>query len=264
MRSLPWTSAPHEEAGATAATLWRKFREARAQPLRDRLVLHYAPLVKNVAGRLGTGMPAHVDIADLVQSGVFGLVDAIEKFDPGRGHKFEAYAVQRIRGAILDELRAQDWVPRSVRGRARDIERALEGLGTQLQRAPTDSELADELGVEPAELKRIYNRLRMTSVLALDELTTGQRGSASLADTLRDHGAADPVTTLLDHDTHRQLADAVAELGDKERMVVALYYFENLTLAEIGRVLGLSESRACQLHSRAVLRLRRRMLAAAD
>jgi RNA polymerase sigma factor for flagellar operon FliA len=205
-----------------------------------------------------------VDVADLVQSGIFGLVDAIEKFDPDRGHRFEAYATQRIRGAILDELRAQDWVPRSVRGRAREIERALEGLGAQLQRAPTDGELADELGIELAELKRTYERLRMTSVLALDELMITDRGSGSLADTLRDHGAADPVTALLDHDTRRQLAEAVAQLAEKERTVVSLYYFENRTLAEIGRALGVTESRACQLHTRAVLRLRRRMLIGAE
>jgi RNA polymerase sigma factor for flagellar operon FliA len=259
-----WPSARHEEAEASVAPLWRKFRQARAQPLRDRLVLHYAPLVKYVAGRLGAGMPAHVDVADLVQSGVFGLVDAIEKFEPERGHRFEVYAMQRIRGAILDELRAQDWVPRSVRGRGRDIERALEALGAQLQRAPTDGELADELGIELSELKRTYDRLRMTSVLALDELITPERGSASLAETLRDHEAADPVTALLDRDTRRQLANAVAALAEKERTVVALYYFENRTLAEIGRALGLSESRACQLHTRAVLRLRGRMLAGVD
>jgi RNA polymerase sigma factor for flagellar operon FliA len=263
-RTLPRQSARRDGAGASVAALWRKYREARSQPLRDRLVLHYAPLVKYVAGRLGTGMPAHVDVADLVQSGIFGLVDAIEKADPGRGHTFEAYAMQRIRGAILDELRAQDWVPRSVRGRARDIERALEELGGQLQRSPTDGELADELGIGLAELKEIYARLRMTSVLALDELIAPERGSASLADTLRDNDAADPMTALLDHDTRRQLAEAVAELAEQERTVVSLYYFENLTLSEIGRALGVTESRACQLHTRAVLRLRGRMLAAVE
>src|SRR5215216_3639618 len=142
------------EAGIVA--LWRSFGDDPSPANRDRLVLHYAPLVKYVAGRVGTGLPAHVDLADLVQSGILGLVDAIERFEPDRGLKFETYAMQRIRGTILDDLRAQDWVPRSVRGRAREVERALERLGAQLRRTPTDGELADELGLSLQELRDVY------------------------------------------------------------------------------------------------------------
>ncbi|GAA3644141.1 FliA/WhiG family RNA polymerase sigma factor [Lentzea roselyniae] len=245
------------EAGIVA--LWRSYGESREQCQRDRLVLHYAPLVKYVAGRVGTGLPAHVDVADLIQSGIFGLVDAIEKFEPERGLKFETYAMQRIRGAILDDLRSQDWVPRSVRSRARDVERALERLGAKLQRTPTDRELAAELKIGLAELRELYGQLQLTSVVALDELIAPNKGGSSLAESLPDDAAEDPVASLVDQDSRRQLADAIAQLAERDRVVVTLYYFENLTLAEIGKVLGVTESRVCQLHTRAVLRLRTKL-----
>ncbi|HEX9337931.1 MAG TPA: FliA/WhiG family RNA polymerase sigma factor, partial [Pseudonocardiaceae bacterium] len=206
------------EAGIVA--LWRHYGASREQSLRDRLMLHYAPLVKYVAGRVGTGLPAHVDVADLVQSGIFGLADAIEKFEPERGLKFETYAMQRIRGAILDELRSQDWVPRSVRGRAREVERALERLGNQLQRTPTDGEIAAELQITVSELRDLYAQFQLTSVVALDELMVVGRGDTSLADTLPDDTADDPVARLVDQDNRRQLADAIAQMEDRDRVVV--------------------------------------------
>ncbi|MHA6800836.1 RNA polymerase sigma factor WhiG [Bounagaea algeriensis] len=249
--------AAHDDVEAGIVALWRAFGERRDQRLRDRLVLHYAPLVKYVAGRVGTGLPAHVEVSDLVQSGIFGLVDAIEKFEPERGLKFETYAMQRIRGAILDDLRALDWVPRSVRSRARDVERALERLEARLQRTATDAELAEEVGLDVAELRELFAQLQMTSVVALDDLIGGGgAGQMSLAETLRDERAEDPVNALLHRDSRRQLAEAVKRLSERDRVVVTLYYFENLTLAEIGKVLGVTESRVCQLHTRAVLRLR--------
>ncbi|SDG34570.1 RNA polymerase sigma factor for flagellar operon FliA [Lentzea fradiae] len=189
------------EAGIVA--LWRSYGQSRDQSQRDRLVLHYAPLVKYVAGRVGTGLPAHVDVADLIQSGIFGLVDAIEKFEPERGLKFETYAMQRIRGAILDDLRSQDWVPRSVRSRARDVERALERLGAKLQRTPTDRELAAELKIGLAELRELYGQLQLTSVVALDELIAPNKGGSSLAESLPDDAAEDPVASLVDQDSRR-------------------------------------------------------------
>jgi RNA polymerase sigma factor for flagellar operon FliA len=257
---LPGDQRTFDDVEAGIVALWRRFGERREQPLRDRLVLHYAPLVKYVAGRVGTGLPAHVEVADLIQSGIFGLVDAIEKFEPERGLKFETYAMQRIRGAILDDLRAQDWVPRSVRGRAREVERALERLGAKLRRTPTDAELADELGLSLHELRDVYAQLQLTSVVALDELAAAGRGPTPLADILEDQEALDPVALLVDQDNRRQLAQAIAHLAERDRVVVTLYYFENLTLAEIGRVLGVTESRVCQLHTRAVLRLRAKLL----
>ncbi|HEY4021296.1 MAG TPA: FliA/WhiG family RNA polymerase sigma factor [Pseudonocardiaceae bacterium] len=261
---LPGDHRTADEVEAGIVALWRAYGSERAQPLRDRLMLHYAPLVKYVAGRVGTGLPAHIDIADLVQSGIFGLVDAIEKFEPERGLKFETYAMQRIRGAILDELRSQDWVPRSIRGRARDVERALERLGNQLQRTPTDVELAAELQIGVHDLRDLYAQFQLTSVVALDELTVGGAGTMSLAEMLPDDTADDPVAKLVDQDNRRQLAEAIAQLAERDRIVVTLYYFENLTLAEIGRVLGVTESRVCQLHTRAVLRLRTKLVEQVD
>jgi len=198
---LPGDQRTADDVEAGIVALWRSYGASRAQELRDRLVLHYAPLVKYVAGRVGTGLPAHVDVGDLIQSGIFGLVDAIEKFEPERGLKFETYAMQRIRGAILDDLRSQDWVPRSVRSRARDVERALERLGGRLQRTPTDSELANELSITIGELRELYAQLQLTSVVALDELIAAGRGTASLAETLPDDYAEDPVANLVDQDS---------------------------------------------------------------
>ncbi|MGW3469231.1 RNA polymerase sigma factor WhiG [Saccharopolyspora sp. NPDC000995] len=258
----PATGRDHrsgDEVEAGIVALWQAFGQRRDQELRDRLVLHYAPLVKYVAGRVGTGLPSHVDVSDLVQSGIFGLVDAIEKFEPERGLKFETYAMQRIRGAILDDLRAQDWVPRSVRSRARDVERALERLEAKLQRTATDAELASELELSLDELRELFAQLQMTSVIALDDLIGAGPAQASLAETLPDDRAEDPVAALVDRDSRRQLAEAVERLSERDRVVVTLYYFENLTLAEIGKVLGVTESRVCQLHTRAVLRLRTKL-----
>jgi RNA polymerase sigma factor FliA len=251
-----------EEVEAGIVGLWQAYGQRRDAALRDRLILHYAPLVKYVAGRVGTGLPAHVDIADLVQSGVFGLWDAIDRFEPGRGLKFETYAMQRIRGAILDELRAQDWVPRSVRSRAREVERALERLESRLQRSATDAEVAAELGITIAELRELYAQLQLTSVVALDELIAVGRGGTSIAEMLPDDTVEEPGAFLDSVESRRLLAEAVSQLTDRDRVVVSLYYFENLTLAEIGRVLGVTESRVCQLHTRAVLRLRSKMLEA--
>ena len=249
-----------EEVEAGILALWQAYGKDRDATLRDRLVLHYAPLVKYVAGRVGIGLPAHVDIADLVQSGVFGLWDAIDRYEPERGLKFETYAIQRIRGAILDELRAQDWVPRSVRSRARDVERALERLESRLQRSASDAEVAAELGITVAELREFYAQLQLTSVVALDELIAVGCGGTSLAETLPDDKVDEPGAVLDSAESRRLLAEAISQLTDRDRVVVSLYYFENLTLAEIGRVLGVTESRVCQLHTRAVLRLRSKML----
>jgi RNA polymerase sigma factor FliA len=265
-RGVPAKAGPRGPAGVAAndveagiQALWREFRVCPNQRLRERLVLHYAPLVKYVAGRVGTGLPTHVDVGDLVQSGIFGLIDAIEKFEPERGLRFETYAMQRIRGAILDDLRSQDWVPRVVRSRAREAERAMERLGARLRRTPTDAEVAEELGITIDELRDLYRQLRLTSVAALEDLIAAGKDSGSLVDTLPDDGAVDPVAVLVDRDNRRQLAEAIAQLTERDRIVVSLYYFESLTLAEIGKVLGVTESRVSQLHTRAVLRLRARL-----
>lgn len=228
---------------------WDEYLARPTRRGRDRLVMRYAPLVRAVAGRVAAGLPTHVDHADLVQSGMFGLIDAVERFDPARSPRFETFATQRIRGAILDELRAQDWMPRTVRGRVRELERTRERLERSLQRAATDRELADELGVAVHDVRALA-RQAMVSVEELDE--------GSLMALFTD-SAPDPMAVVQARETMRQLGAAVAALGERDRAVIKLYYLENRTLAEIGRLLGVTESRVCQLHSRLVGRLRGRL-----
>jgi RNA polymerase sigma factor for flagellar operon FliA len=232
--------------------LWQAYLRSPTRPVRDRLLVHYTVLVRSVAHRVAAGLPSHVEIADLVQAGVFGLADAVERFDPERCPRFESYAAQRIRGAILDELRAQDWVPRTVRGRVREFDRARDGLELRLGRAASDREVAADLGVALREVRGATRQVHLVSVEALDE-------SGGLSDVLADDAAADPVAVVQHRESVRELSRAVAELGERDRRVIRLYYLENRTLAEIGRVLGVTESRVCQLHSRLVARLRGRL-----
>jgi RNA polymerase sigma factor for flagellar operon FliA len=225
-------------------------------------VVAYAPLVKYVAGRMSSGLPAHVEEADLISYGLGGLINAIERFDLTREIKFETYAITRIRGAIIDELRTLDWVPRSVRARAREIERANMKLEAKLQRAPTDEEMATELGIEVDEFQDALLQISNSTIVALDELwsvsdSTGDQ--VSLLDTLPDRGAPDPQVLVDQSELRDRIADAIAALPEREKLVVALYYYENLTLREIGEVLGVTESRVSQLHTKAVLRLRSKL-----
>jgi RNA polymerase sigma factor FliA len=249
-----------EDADAALADLWARYVDDRAPELRDRLILHYAPLVKYVAGRVGSGLPAHVEQADLVSYGTFGLIDAITRFEPSREIKFESYAMSRIRGAIIDELRSTDWIPRSVRMKARQFERTVAALEAKLQRSPTDEEIADEMDMDVEEIRKFLGQLSLVNVVALDELLVDDDGSAPrLVDTLRDTAALDP-QAMAEHGEARQLlARAVEQLPEREKVVVSLYYFEGLTLADIGRVLGVTESRICQMHTKAVLQLRAKL-----
>ena len=242
--------------------VWHAFKGGREPEAREKLILHYAPLVKYVASRVATGLPASVEQADLVSYGMFGLIDALEKFEPGRGNKFETYAIPRIKGAIIDELRAMDWVPRSVRFKQREIEKALADLESMLKRQPTEKELAERLGVSLSELHEVIAQISFVSVLALDEtVNVGQdRGErVSLVDTLADKGF-DPGSGVESQETRGLLAAAINSLSEREKIVVTLYYFEGLTLAEIGEILGVTESRVCQIHTKAVSHLRERLL----
>ncbi|RFU19978.1 RNA polymerase sigma factor WhiG [Geodermatophilus marinus] len=250
-----------DEAGDdTLAELWSRYVVDRDTALRDRLILHYAPLVKYVAGRVGSGLPAHVEQADLVSYGTFGLIDAITRYQPSREVKFESYAMARIRGAIIDELRSTDWIPRSVRMRARQFERTVAALESRLQRSPSDEEVAAEMDMDVEEVRKFLGQLSLVNVVALDELLGDDEGGAPrLVDTLQDSSALDP-QAMAEHGEARQLlARAVEQLPEREKVVVSLYYFEGLTLADIGRVLGVTESRICQLHTKAVLHLRSRL-----
>lgn len=238
---------------------WDRYKDAGDLKAREQLILHYAPLVTVVAARVGSGLPASVEQADLVSYGMFGLIDAIEKYETSRGVKFETYAGTRIRGAIIDELRAIDWIPRSVRTKARAVDRAYAELEARLHRAPTETEVAADLEISVSELRGVFTQLATVNVAALDEMIgAGQeRGNAfSLIDTLADPSAVDPSMTMEAGLTKRLLSRAIETLGDREKIVLVLYYFEGMTLAEIGRVLGVTESRISQMHTAAMVRLR--------
>ena len=225
-------------------------------------MLAFSPLVKYVAGRMSTGLPAHVEEADLISYGLLGLISAIERFDLSREIKFETFAMTRIKGSIIDELRSLDWVPRSVRSKAREIEKVNAKLEHELHRAPTDKEMADSLGTSLEDFQESLVRISNSSVVALDELWTVSDASGdqvSLLDTIQDPQAADPAQEMDTTEMKDRLADAIARLPEREKLVVALYYYENLTLREIGEVLGVTESRVSQLHTKAVLRLKSRL-----
>jgi RNA polymerase sigma factor for flagellar operon FliA len=221
-------------------TLWREYRRSGDQKVRDRLILTYAPLVKYVAGRLGS---------------------AIERFDPDRDIKFETYAIARIKGSIIDELRAMDWVPRSVRARARDIERTIAELEARLGRAPNDEEISGKLGMTEDELNESLSEISRTSIAALDELWTVSAGGDQIAliDTIEDTQGPNPQSALAETELREAIGEAIARLPEREKLVVTLYYYEELTLREIGEVLGVTESRVSQLHTKAVLRLKARL-----
>ncbi len=242
-------------------SLWREYRGSQDRGVRDRLILTYAPLVKFVAGRIGSGLPAHVDEGDLVSYGLLGLIAAIERFDPDREIKFETYAIGRIKGTIIDELRALDWVPRSVRSRARDIERAIAELEKRLHRAPTDEEIAERLGMTEEELGDSLTQISRSSIAALDELWTVSSvgDQIALIDTIEDTHGPEPQTALAQAEMKEALGEAIAWLPEREKLVVTLYYYEELTLREIGEVLGVTESRVSQLHTKAILRLKARL-----
>jgi RNA polymerase sigma factor for flagellar operon FliA len=239
--------------------VWVGYKELGGRSERDQLIVYYAPLVKYVASRVAAGLPQNVDQSDLVSYGMFGLIDAITKFDPGRGFKFETYAISRIKGAILDELRSIDWVPRSVRSKAKSVERAMSKLEAQFHRAPSDAEIAEELELSVEQLNGIYNQISSLGMVALDEmLSMNGAESITFGDTLADR--SDGPGGVYERVEMRQLlASAINRMNEREKIVLTLYYYESLTLAEIGRVLGVTESRVCQIHTKAVLSLRSRL-----
>jgi RNA polymerase sigma factor FliA len=248
---------------AEVARLWADYKEGSDPSLRDRLIVHYSPLVKYVAGRVAVGLPQNVDQADLVSYGIFGLIDAIDKFDLERGYKFETYAIARIKGAILDELRSIDWVPRSVRAKARAIEKAYGKLESELHRSPSDAELAEELDLTESQLQSTLSQISFIGLVALDEMLSvgGDRGeSITLGDTVADSGQG-PVAAYEVEEMRQILAEAINRMPEREKIVLTLYYYEGLTLSEIGEVLGVTESRVCQIHTKAVIQLRSKIAA---
>jgi RNA polymerase sigma factor for flagellar operon FliA len=238
----------------TVDSAWEAWHLSQEHTAREWLVVHYASLVKFVAGRLGAGLPRSVDTGDLVSAGVFGLMNAIDRFDPEQGAKFETYAIPRIRGAILDGLRSLDWVPRSVRSRSRQIQDAIAALEHQLGRAPTDEEIAAELQIEVSELEKWLADVAAGSVGPLDHVAMDSTPSHSDAQT-------QPGSALEEGELRDAMRTEISKLPEREQAVLVLYYDDGLTLAEIGDALGVTESRISQIHAKAVLQLRSRLAA---
>lgn len=242
-----------EEEGR-GARLWQEYHLRPTQELRDEIVMQYAPLVRYVIGRLALRLPTGMDHEDLLGYGTIGLIEAVDRFDPTRGVKFETYAIQRIRGAIIDELRRLDPVTRGIRQKAMQIERTMSALSMEHGRMPEDDEVAERLDMSLDE----YHRVLRESNIYLVPLEGGPRGDDEvlLIDTIVDDGSPDPVELSVDRDMVRILAAAIDDLPERDQLILKLYHFEQLTLKEIGQVLDVTESRVSQLHSRAVLQLR--------
>jgi len=237
---------------------WVLFKKDNDPQVRQKLLEEYLPLVRNVAGRMAMGFPKSVELSDLVNTGVIGLIEALSNFDPSRGVKFETYAVPRIRGAILDELRSLDWVPRSTRAKSREIERATSKLENQLGRPPSGRELAKSLKISSDELFSALDDVSSTTMLSLDELIYKEEDNRQIprVETLEDLSCVSVLGDLEKEELKAYLVEAISHLSEQERLVVALYYYEELTLKEIGEVMQISESRVSQIHTKAVLKLR--------
>ncbi|NPV28232.1 MAG: FliA/WhiG family RNA polymerase sigma factor [Firmicutes bacterium] len=240
------------------ALLWHKFKKENDSEARERLILHYVSLVKYVAGRLAIGVKGHFELDDLINAGVYGLINAVDRFDPDRGFKFETFALARIKGAILDWLRAFNWIPQSVRNKARSLERALLSLEQSLGRPPEDHEIAAHLGLTLKQFHQMMDEVAPVTLISLEDslYSDSDNESYSLGEVIPDPKAKDPVEHLELEEIKEVLAQAIAKLPEKEKLVTTLYYYEGLTLKEIGKVIGVSESRVSQLHTKAILRLR--------
>lgn len=242
--------------------MWKKFKRTKSPQLREEIVKKYLYLVKYVAGRVAIGLPPNVEFNDLVSYGILGLFDAITKYDVSQGNKFETYAVSRIRGSIMDELRKLDWAPRLLRKRAREIDKKCKELEEKNGRMATDTELATALNMSAEELMSIYSDLNSTTFLSLDEVWQNDDGNKPISrlQTIEDSLITDQFNYVHQSEIKDLLAGAIEDLPEKEKLVVVLYYYENLTLREIGEILDVSESRVCQIHTKVITRLRSHLM----
>ncbi|NLB63676.1 MAG: FliA/WhiG family RNA polymerase sigma factor [Fibrobacter sp.] len=248
------------------AELWTQYKEGNSLA-RDKLLAEYLPLVKYTAHRMAVNLPKSVDVDDLIGTGVFGLMRALETFDISLGYKFETFATHRVRGAILDELRARDWVPRSIRQKSRRIQKAMADLEHSLGRMPYDEEVATELGINMDEYDSMLAEVAPTTMVSLDQTFHdggGDSKSIRLIDTIEDPDGTDPLKEISFEETKNILKDSIANLPERERLIIALYHYEELTLKEIGSVLDISESRVSQIHSKAMLKLRAKVIKASN
>ncbi|MAJ61137.1 MAG: FliA/WhiG family RNA polymerase sigma factor [bacterium TMED88] len=243
-----------------------KFNEI-PNDLKDQIVLEHTALIKYIVNRIAVRLPSHIDLDDLYSTGVIGLIDAIEKYDPEKNCKFKTYAEFRIKGAILDQLRSLDWVPRSVRQKSRKLERAYGEIEQRLGRAATDDEVADSLGLEIDKFHTMLNQVRGISMVNLEEVrgsnSDGDR-TGTFADIIEDVHSENPFASLKLLETKNVISDTIGLLPEKERLVVSLYYYEDLNMKEIGGILGITESRVCQIHTKAVMRLRSKLKGISD
>jgi RNA polymerase sigma factor for flagellar operon FliA len=241
--------------------LWVQYRRTRDPKIRETFIKQYSPLVKYVAGKVAVGMPSSVEFDDLVSFGVFGLLDAIDKFEPEKNVKFKTYAVTRIRGAIFDELRSIDWVPRSVRQKTREVEEAVGSLEARLGRTATDPEIAGALGMGEEEYNKTMMKISGASIISINEVwyTGDESDKVSIADSIESPPSLNP-EVIAEREAIRQvILETINELPENEKQVLVLYYYEDLTLKEIGQVLGVTESRVSQLHTKAIVHLRSRL-----
>ena len=237
--------------------IWEKYTKNPTQEMREQIIIEYAPLVKIVAGRLSMYLGGNVEYEDLVSYGVFGLIDAIDKFDTNKDVKFETYASLRIRGSNLDQIRKMDWIPRTVRQRQRKIDEAIKSLEARTGKTPTDEMLAEELGVSGEELLSWQSQLKVTNVVSLNEFV--ESGNEPVMDAKGNFRFAQPEEVIAETELKRMLKDAMQLLTEKEQKVILLYYYEDLTLKEISRVLEVSESRISQLHTKALQKMKKKM-----
>jgi RNA polymerase sigma factor for flagellar operon FliA len=247
-----------EQALLAHHELWRRYRNDEDQGARHELVELYSKIVKYVAGRMAVGLPHYVEFNDLLSAGLLGLIQAVDNFDDQRGIKFETYAIPRIRGSILDELRSQDWFPRSLRRKAKQLEEAYGNLESRLGRPATDEEVARELKIPVEELDDLLGEVAVATVMSLDADTSAEESeqATSLGEYLSDPNADDVERSLAEQEMKELIARRLAELPEKEQLVLVLYYYEELTLKEIGEILDVTESRVCQIHTKAILRLK--------
>ncbi len=247
-------------------TLLREARLAAGEipaDLKERLVLEHAPLIRYIVNRIAVRLPSHIDLDDLHNTGVIGLMDAIDKYDPDKNCKFKTYAEFRIKGAILDQLRSLDWVPRSIRQKSRRLEQAYAEVEQRLGRSATNSEIAESLGIELEEFHYLVDQVRGISMVNLDELRSGaDSDQAAYGDIFEDVKAENPFLSLKSRELRQAVADCISSIPEKERLVISLYYYEDLNMKEIGSILGITESRVCQIHTKAVARLRAKLRSA--
>ena len=237
--------------------LWEAYQKCPSAELREKLITEYAPLVKVVAGRLSMYLGYNVEYEDLVSYGIFGLIDAIDKFDPGKDVKFETYASLRIRGSILDQIRKMDWIPRTVRQKQRRLEDAVKAIEARTGRNATDEELAEELGVTGTELLEWQSQLKVTNIISLNEFV--EQGGEPVMDARNNSQFAQPEESVAEEELKKVLSETLELLTEKESRVILLYYYEELTLKEISNILEVSESRVSQLHTKALLKMRKRL-----